>query len=288
MLGLSRSYATLSTHARSASVPIATYDFTQGSLPAGVFFSRASRAMYFGAGGIKIPAPIDTPRFETEPSFSTPAGLLLEDQATNLLRWNDDFSQSVWVVSAFSSTSTTISAPDGQAVTGWALGDGYIFQDISSTSGAAYTTSVWLKANQSCTLGFRVLATSGTASVPISVDTGWQRYTVSGTASGATSRFLVDGRSIYSYGASGLEVFMWQPQIEAGSSQTSEISTLGSTVTRAADQIGLQDHNGVFDVEVTTSAGVSYLTNQPLSAGWWPSVSNTHIKKLRIFASSTF
>lgn len=286
MLGLSRSYFT--RRATSSAVPVASYDFTQGVLPDGVTFTRGSEGYYVAGNGNKTLAAQDAARFDHDPATLAPRGLLMEDARTNILLWNEDFTQPAWTSSAFTASAQTTVAPDGTTLSGWDFGDGYIFQDIPTPAGVTHTVSVWLKANVACTLGLRDPGSSSYKNVPISVGTEWQRFTISKSVYSNT-RFLLDARSVGGFGASGLVLFIWMPQIEQGAEASSEIATTGSAASRAADVAGLDNHSGVFDIRFTDNTNAATtLTSETIAPGWWPSAGASHIRSIKLYDAGTF
>ncbi|WP_424943474.1 phage head spike fiber domain-containing protein [Aliiroseovarius crassostreae] len=281
MLGLSRSYFT--RRATPLAVPVASYDFTQGTLPGGITFTRSSEGYYVAGNGNKTLAAVNAARFDHAPDTLAPRGVLMESARSNILLWNADFTQPVWTTSAFTASTQTTTAPDGTSLSGWDLGDGYIFQDVSTTASVTHTVSVWLKANTSCTLGLRDPGSSSYANVPISVGTEWQRFTITKSVY-STTRFLLDARSAGGFGTSGLVLFIWMPQIEQGTHASSEIATTGSAGSRAADVAGLDNHTGVFDVRVTDDTNaITTLTSESIAPGWWPSIAASHIRSIKLY-----
>lgn len=288
MPGLSRTFAALAMRARPGPRPLASYDFTSGVLPPGVTFARASLGSYCSSAGQIAAAPIDAPRFDHDRQTHAPLGLLIEPAATNLLLQSAAFDSAAWTKIAVTVSASQTAAPDGSLLHGLDVGDGYILQDAPSIAGQSYTSSVWLKANQPCTLGFRKLTTNNLASIPIAVGTDWVRFQANGLANAATARFLIDCRSVYSYGAAGLTLYIWRPQLERGSPATSEIQTAGAAVTRAADILSVTPHQGVFDIRLTYGDDTTQdLIATPLSAGWSPSPANRHLKRLDVYAAGS-
>ena len=77
------------------------FDFTTGSIPAGMTFTRAATtngASYFNSSGVMNFAGTDVARFDYDPSALTLRGLLYEPSATNYLKYSQDFSNGNWVV----------------------------------------------------------------------------------------------------------------------------------------------------------------------------------------------
>jgi hypothetical protein len=64
------------------------YDFTTGSLPAGVTFTRASSAWGFNSAGVVTQYATDVPRFVYDPVTLQNLGLLVEGARTNSIRNN--------------------------------------------------------------------------------------------------------------------------------------------------------------------------------------------------------
>jgi hypothetical protein len=83
-------------------------------------FTRASAGSYADRLGVLRYRPAGSPRFWTNPGDGSPYGLLLENAATNLLLWSEDFTQAVWTPTALTVTSNATTAPDG-SVNGDAL-----------------------------------------------------------------------------------------------------------------------------------------------------------------------
>ncbi len=263
-------------------------DFTGSSLPAGVTLSRASEATRVGPSGLVESLGSDVARLDHDPITLAARGLLVEAAATNLLLHNSAFEDAAWTRSAANPSGTSVTGPDGASCPGWSFSNAYVYQDVATTSEQTYTTSVWIRANMSATIGFRNLQASSTANVSIGVTTQWQRIAISGLADGASSRFLLDNRGSTGYGASGLILYLWGAQIEAGGTATSLIQTTSAPRTRAADLPGLAARAGPQDVTVTYDDGsTTVLTGQTVDAGWWPaSLSRPRIKRLSLTPGS--
>jgi len=190
------------------------------------------------------------PRYSHDPETLVPTGLYLEPAATNLIKHNTDPSQSVWVRSSTPVLSETTTAPDGSSVP-WLNMTNYIYQDTGvQSNGTSMTSSIWLKAETPCAIGFSNPAGNivtedqhSSSSVwgsnrqrRIYLTTEWQRFEISGTVdstSAAVGRFLLDNRRNTT--ANTVKIAIWGGQIEVGSFATSTIITGSSSVTRAAD-----------------------------------------------------
>ena len=180
--------------------------------------------------------------------------ILVEPQRTNLLPYSEDFENSDWskvkagtgLLPVVSSNSTI--SPDGtknasqivfDAGTGTTSGDSsQILDAITFTNNTVGTASIYLKGeNGGEKLVFRGVAFSTYTIVTLTTE--WQRFSTtenSGTNTDAITfgiRQNVSGLGVINSSAT---VYAWGAQIEVGSYPTSYIPTIGSTVTRVADQ----------------------------------------------------
>lgn len=202
-------------------------------------YTRGSVATYYDASGILQTAASGVPRFDHDPVTLARRGLLIEEARTNLILRSNAFTTAPWDIATCGgvadSGSTTI-APDGNTVPIYNFStSACIFQDVTVTNGIPITHSVWIKANQAATLGFRTPGTGGTTSSPIAVGTTWQRYTLTATSSATTSRLLVDNRLANGYGTAGLQLSFFGAQAEESAFATSYVPTSATTVTRVSD-----------------------------------------------------
>tara|TARA_R110000737_G_scaffold26627_3_gene45394 strand:+ start:6996 stop:7862 length:867 start_codon:yes stop_codon:yes gene_type:complete len=281
MLGFSHALPTLATRRPADPVAVARLRLTQGSLLAGVSFSRASTAMRIAPSGLYESVAANAARLDHDPLTLAPRGLLVEAAATNRVQNGSDLSNASWTRSALTLSGGSVTGPEGSAVPGWSIGEGYAYQDFATTSGAQYATSVWLRANKTAVVGLRNLSNSFSANVNISLTTGWKRFSLSGVADSATSRFLLDNRTAYGYGTSGLEISLWAAQVEPGTKSTSPIIT---TTTRAADMPGLSGISGTYDVRlIYDDMSTTVLGSQAITSGWWPAQARPHLREMAIF-----
>lgn len=215
---------------------IITFDFTAGSLPSGVTFSRSSTAWYFNSSGLLTSASTNTPRFDYgTPGSSTLQGLLAEKGNTNNLLWSRDFTQASWTASSITAAldQTGIDGVASSASSLTATGtNGTICQTITQAATLS-TFSVYMK---------RIV---GTGTISISQDGGSTYSNVTPTSSWArfshaTQSTLNPGICIR-IGTSGDAVAVDVAQFEGGggdfSYATSPIITTSATVTRAADSV---------------------------------------------------
>jgi hypothetical protein len=205
--------------------------------------------------------PYNAPRFDYDPVTLVAKGLLIEEQRTNLLLQSNDF-QTSWSPTNITRTLNSTLSPsgnvDGVKIAATAAAVTELFQDqaVASTS---VTASIYVKQGTSATaanaFGIRNVTTATNLIIgTFNYSTGVFTYTVGSTGvtvtnagngywriqftatitSGNTIRFYVGflgatpaaGDFVYAYGA----------QLEAGSAASSYIPTVGSQLTRAADQ----------------------------------------------------
>ena len=232
-------------------------------------------------------AAVYGPRFDYDPVTLAARGLLIEEQRTNLLTYNEMFADASWVKTSATVTANAIAAPDG-TVTGDLIestgAGGRAVQTVSAPSTSVYTYSVYLKKKDTTTVellcrnntaginyaarfNLDTLATSNvsagaTASV-VDVGNGWRRCTI-------TTASITSGNSILCYvyggvGTSGENVYAWGAQLEAGAFATSYIPTLASTVTRSADVASVNTLSPWYNsVEATLFAETSRFTTSGL------------------------
>lgn len=193
-------------------------------------------------GGKLVYVPPNTPRYQNNV-------LLIEEQKTNGFTYSEDFLQSAWV-----KLNTTIGPgvkqnPAATAVmplvTGSSAGNSYLYRPVNVTG--AYTITLFVSSGTltSCRLyatapsaqalytlvgdGTAVLIGSpppGTAATITKITTDLYRISLTVVLSGVGNvGLLIDVGTLS----------IWGAQLESGSTLTSYIPTLGSSVLRAAD-----------------------------------------------------
>ncbi|MDQ0124714.1 hypothetical protein J2W17_003668 [Pseudomonas lini] len=213
-----------------------------GSYGAAVAVSRASTATYRDLNGRIKTAEANAPRYDTSPVTGITT-LLLESEATNLLRWSNDFLNPVWVRGAGTAQSFDGTlGPDGMTAVKFTL-SGATSHEISSlllaplVVGVAHTLSVWVNSVASVP-GFQLGYYDGGVSVAnttVTIIPGvWTRYSYTFTPSvtPVAPRIRLIG---FSGGLAGSAFYMFGAQVEVGSVATSNITTSTAPVTRAAD-----------------------------------------------------
>ena len=300
-LGLGFSLAELS--ARAGGPP--SWDFTGGSLPAGVTFTRAGSATYFDAAGVLQTAAADVPRFDHDPVSGALRGLLVEPSATNLLL-NSGFAGGASGTPGTAPTSWPLNASGGAITV--ASGDEI---GLSATAARQIIGPTFaLALDEVVTFGVTVTANPNgnvfrqiTAPIPSggAVASETKYYANGGAVDGLTyvpaagdrlvsTLTMGSGAGSYTFrvcmgciGNATGEARFTRPQLDNGATPTSYIPTTTAAATRAADQPRITANLGTRDLRVTTEAGVQVLTAQALTGSYWPALTGPqHIRKIEV------
>jgi hypothetical protein len=196
-------------------------------------------------------------------------GILVEPAATNLCLRSEDIA-TIWTNSNTTESTNATAAPDAQTTADKVVEASdtaqvhSIGQSISVTSGTAYTFSCYLKQGErtwarlsagttrfadnfhcdfNLSAGTEGTNGAGATNAGIeSVGNGWYRCFITATAdsTGAETFSVVigEGDTDVTYNGDGSSgIYIWGAQVESGPVATSYIPTLGSTVTRAVDNV---------------------------------------------------
>jgi hypothetical protein len=161
--------------------------------------------------------------------------ILVEPQRTNLLLRSEEFSNVVWSKLDTTVNENSIISPDGttNADTFTLVSSASrIIQSLSLGAGT-YSASVYLKITSGTpNLRFQINIDGTSTNFSITgLSSGWQRFTVTFTATTSVGNFSIRG-----LGGVG-EVAIWGAQMELGANATSYIPTTSASVTRNADVI---------------------------------------------------
>ena len=212
--------------------------------------------------------------------------LLLEDEATNLLQYSEDFSNAAWSKSNSSITSNSVISPDGTQNADKLIPNAtssvnkYIYTIPTTSNGIDYTLTVFAKEGEydmlrledgnnsqgawfdlsNGTLG--TVGTSVTAKIQ-NYGNGWYRCSVTKPSVSTSVFFVISASNTESIqvgdGTSG--VYIYGAMLEQGSYPTSYIKTTSAAVTRAAETCDgsgnaatFNDSEGVLMVEISALA----------------------------------
>jgi hypothetical protein len=233
-------------------------------------FTRSSTtSTYINSSGLVATAGTNVPRFNYDPTTLTHRGLLLEGSATNLLVRSEDMATAIfpgWGVRTNLNT-TGISgqgSPDGASTAvkiipnttnGFhILGTGA----VSISSGVQYTLSVFVKPSGYGVVGLVATNSQSRASFNLAGNSsssygmsntrtitaypnGWYRVSMTWTTTVTSVDIWLAVQNteqdpVTSWiGNNTDSVTVWGAQLELGSSESSYITTTGSTVQRTAD-----------------------------------------------------
>ncbi|MGZ3695499.1 MAG: phage head spike fiber domain-containing protein, partial [Bdellovibrionota bacterium] len=253
-----------------------------GTLPSGLTFSRASSATYFDSSGVMQTAASGAPRFDHDPGSCAGTcaarGLLLEEARTNLLLESSAF-DSTWTTSNASVSADVTTSPTGStdadtisSGTTTTTNSDHVEQSVTLLASTPYTLSFFVKGSTSTQSRMELSAfnsgTSGKTStltwsggVPSAsagtVDTvgnGWYRVHLSfvsnaSDAGTATIAFYPADSAADTNGA----VQLWGAQLEAGAVVSSYIPTAGSTATRSAEGVSIDNFSNWFNASAWTA-----------------------------------
>ena len=251
-----------------------------------ITFTRASGGSYTGADGLIKLSGVNEARFDHNPVTGESLGLLVEESRTNLLTYSEQFDNAAWskVRTSVSANVAATLSPNGPNDCEKLYEDTspstdhFINLDVSGSTSATYTASIFIKSAERYRIRFQIIATGAAgnrASAWFDSDTGsvvstlaegngsvittniqqypngWYRCILTGIPSTAGSGTAVNFNvtlnttsinTVYTGdGTSG--IYVWGAQIEQASFPTSYIPTVGSTRTRAADNASITGKN---------------------------------------------
>jgi hypothetical protein len=247
-------------------------------------------------------AAANVARFDHNPVTGESLGLLIEESRSNLLTYSADYSNAAWTKTNVAATVNTVVAPDG-TLTGNKIasnntaGGGFLLgQNVSVTSGTAYTFTTYLKAAE---LGFAFVGFAGTgfgsgflsvnlatgasfvalgtltSSSVTPAGNGWWRVsttiTAAATALGTATAYLSND-GIWANRVNNVTAttgwYMWGAQLEAGEFSSSYIPTVAAQVTRSADSATMLGAN--FSSWYNPAEGTLYAEGSSYRLGYSP------------------
>jgi hypothetical protein len=251
---------------------------------------RNTTATRVNESGLIESVAANVPRIDWPIGGGCPS-LLVEPQRTNLLLRSEEFDDGAWLKSQVTVTANDEVAPDGTLTADKLVElssinvSPRVEQLQPVTAGAIYTVSSYVKKSERQFLqiiffggefGLNAFAnfdldagavgtvgSAATASI-VDVGNGWYRCTATAealatsNASGVSFRIITSatatrGQTYTGDGTSG--IFLWGAQLEEGSTASSYIPTVASTVTRVADVV---DKTGISSL-IGQTAGTLYL-----------------------------
>ena len=256
----------------------AFYDFSLGSLPAGVTLTRASAGYRYNSSGVLVSETTNVARFDYAPVTLTARGLLVEEARTEYYTYNTTLSNAVWTYGGCTPTHNSTAGPDG-TVTATLIVEGVTTGQnigrVASTyaSGTTYMHRVYARANTRDWIavywdparfggtGFNYFNVStgalGTASTGMStfirpVANGFYECVVIGTCTsngaGNNSFWLANADGGRTYTGDGVSsLYIWGPSMQIGSASGQFISTGAAAATRAADVAFITNANAISD-----------------------------------------
>ena len=210
----------------------------------------------------------DIPRIDY--ADSTEGALLLENSATNLITYSEDFSHSSWdLLDASIENNSTLVTPQGvngvQELRENSDNDDHLIKSDSTFTSSDCSFSVFAKykgndRNIKLSLGTGKYASfnlqdgyvfdvqSATTAEIIKLSNGWYRCVINGNISASKLNIILLNNTTETYQGDGTSgIYIWGAMLEQNSVASSYIPTNGSTVQRAAETCNESGNSEVFN-----------------------------------------
>jgi len=230
-------------------------------------FDRNSSSTRVNAQGLVETVASGIPRID----YSNGVGaILVEPFITNQIRYSEDFSNSLWLKTAVTLTSSTGINPRGESATiyaiqGVAAQGGLEATMVGTAGGNGVGASIWARKKSGVGTADVLIGYSDASSTKndtVSVGADWQRITYTSTGYTGAQRFFVKPASILA--ADTIEI--WGAQMEKSGSAgqngfiTSYIPTTSTVATHSADEY----LNGGDVSLINSQSGVLFVERQCL------------------------
>ena len=260
------------TWANKKGSTLAYNDENENYKPLPFNFERDSIATRVNKEGLIEVVGKDIPRIDY--TDSADGVLLLENSATNLITYSEDFSQSVWQKNSVGSASAPIIAsnfavsPDGTQnatrvqfnISGSTSSDRSSLESVFALDGSSsYTLSFYIKSNTGVNQNLSVWLNSVYGN-NITVTNEWVRVEQTFSSNSTFNRGF--GLAASGNVQQSVDVLIFGFQLEQNSFSTSYIPTSGSTVQRASETANGSGNSEVFnDSEGVLFADIAGLVN---------------------------
>ncbi len=176
-------------------------------------------------------------------------GVLIEAEAADLVSYPNDPSDGAWGQIDVVATGGAALAPNGEmdAVSIVLSGAANARLDqafpVAAVAGVTYNYAVWLQGSGNVNIGINTTTgVGGSGEDNIVLTSEWQRRFVPVTyAPGVTGNVRIHAVIDRAGGPSASVLRMWQPQVTLGVRPSSDVMTLTSPLTRAADSLTCTD-----------------------------------------------